>query len=180
MPIAALFLLPLEAFAYWVSCPMETMLFTALFVAAIGVALQERRVQRWRGSSVLFVLLALTRPEGAYLFVICAVVFCVGDLRRGDGMHGLRRHVANVTLFTSVFGGYFVWRYQYYGSLLPNTFYAKVTGGEVQIVTGLTYLRDWCVAFPLLGAMLVVPPVPMSMISPVSFFSAGSTCGRIS
>jgi hypothetical protein len=49
------------------------------------------------------------------------------------------------------------WRWHYYGELLPNTYYAKVTGGAGQLATGLRYLREFSLANPVLAASLALP-----------------------
>jgi hypothetical protein len=41
---------------------------------------------------------------------------------------------------TVVYGPYFLWRWDYYGYLLPNTFYAKVDGTSEQAWLGVRYL----------------------------------------
>ena len=157
VPLALLFLLPLQAFAYWSVSGMETMLFTALLLAGVYLTLQEVATGRWRGSAVVFVLLALTRPEGVFAYVLCTgVCFVLESVRRPSWQHA-RRYAAQVGVFAVGFGTYFGWRYAYYGHLFPNTFYAKVTGGEWQLVSGVRYLRDWALAFPLLAATLLLP-----------------------
>src|SRR5262249_26273266 len=52
---------------------------------------------------------------------------------------------------------FLVWRALYYGELLPNTFYAKVTGGREQLETGIRYLGDALVASPVLAVALLCP-----------------------
>jgi len=155
--LALSFLLPLQAFAYWSVCGMETMPFTALFLAALAVALQESRRRRVLGSAVLFVLLSLLRPEGALCFALCNAALATVEYRRARRWQHLGRYANNLVVFTAGFGTYFAWRYTYYGHLMPNTFVAKVTGGESELVSGLRYLSVWCLAFPFFAATLLFP-----------------------
>jgi hypothetical protein len=156
-PRAWLFLVPLQAFAYWTYSGMETMIFAALFLAGLALCLQESASGRSHGSVWVFVLLALTRPEGVFVFGLCTGVFFVAErLQSGSWAH-LGRHLRSVAIFTLVYGAYFLWRWSYYGHLLPNTFYAKVTGSSAQWINGLGYLGRFAMAFPLLGLTLLAP-----------------------
>jgi hypothetical protein len=49
------------------------------------------------------------------------------------------------------------WRFSYYGDWRPNTYYAKVTGGTEQLLTGLQYAGKFALAFPVLLLALAVP-----------------------
>ena len=155
--LSALLLLSASAFAYWSLRAMETLLFTALLLAAISASLREARTARWRGSGGWFALLALTRPEGPFLFAVFTVALALAErAQRGDWSH-LRRQLANALIVLAVVGAHFGWRWHYYGELLPNTYYAKVTGGSGQLATGLRYLREFSLANPIFAASLLFP-----------------------
>jgi len=53
-----------------------------------------------------------------------------------------RQDLVRILLFGGLWGGYFLGRWWYYGSPLPNTFYAKVDPGgtRAQIMRGVRYL----------------------------------------
>jgi len=155
--LAPLLLLPLEMFVYWSFCTMEAMLFAALLATGLVLALAESRERRRRGAAPVFVLLALTRPEGVFAFALVSGVFLLLDLARDRDAAPLRRALANGVVFGLLYGAYFLWRYLYYGSLLPNTYYAKVTGDEAQFLTGVKNLREFLWAFPLTGLLLALP-----------------------
>ena len=160
--LSALLLLSASAFAYWSLRAMETLLFTALLLAALSLSLREARTGRWRGAGCVFALLALTRPEGAFVFGVFTAALVLAERRlRGDWSH-LRRHLANALSVLAAVAIHLVWRWHYYGELLPNTFYAKVTGGAGQFATGLRYLREFSLAFPLFAASLAFPLVLLS------------------
>jgi hypothetical protein len=96
---------------------LETLLFVALILASFYAYLR-----RWHWVLAGLLLLAsLTRPEGVAL----AGVLLIACWLRGD-----RREVVVPALLLYVVPGaaYFIWRYDYYGQLLPNTFYAKSAG----------------------------------------------------
>jgi hypothetical protein len=155
--LSALLLLASSAFAYWSLQAMETLLFTALLLAGVCSSLREARMQRWRGSGVLFALLCLMRPEGPFVFGVFTAALAFAERSgRGDWSH-LRRHLENALIVFAVVAIHFAWRWHYYGELLPNTYYAKVTGGAGQLATGLHYLREFSLANPVLAASLLFP-----------------------
>jgi hypothetical protein len=155
--LSALLLLATSAFAYWSLRAMETLLFTALLLAAVSASLREARTGRWRGAGCLFALLALTRPEGPFVFGVFTAALAVAERRMRGGWGHLRRHLANLAIVLGVVAMHLAWRWHYYGELLPNTYYAKVTGGAGQLATGLRYLREFSLANPVLVASLVFP-----------------------
>ncbi|NJM09070.1 hypothetical protein HC891_27055 [Candidatus Gracilibacteria bacterium] len=60
--------------------------------------------------------------------------------------------------FAIIFVPYFIWRYSYYGDLLPNTFYAKTGGGLSQVLRGFGYTSSF--ALTLGGPLLLLIAVP--------------------
>ncbi len=154
---SVILLLPAQAFAYWSVASFEAMPFTFLLTVAVACLLRERRAGRGHASSVVFIALSLTRPEGAPLFVGCNLAFWLVDAVRQPTRAALRRHAVNGAIFGVGFGSYFAWRYLYYGRLLPNTFYAKVTGGWEQLANGLHHFSQWALEFPLPAATLLLP-----------------------
>ena len=61
-------------------------------------------------------------------------------------------------VFLGLFGPYFLWRYQRYGFLLPNTFYVKTGGGVLQILRGglLAFVFWMQFGLPLVPAVLTM------------------------
>jgi hypothetical protein len=157
LPLSALLLLATPAFGYWAFRALETMLFTALLLAALALARLELRAGRWRGSGLVFALLTLTRPEAALCFALSTAALLEVERRSSGGWRHLARHAANAAVFGAALAAGLAWRASYYGELLPNTFYAKVTGGGEQLATGLRYLADFSLASPLLAAALLFP-----------------------
>lgn len=157
LPLTPLLLLPLGACVYWAASPMETMLFAALALTAIHLLCVEAEKDAWRGSGIVFFLLALTRPEGVLVYAVATLVFAALECRVQRALRPLRRHVLNAVLFAVPFLGYTLWRVSYFGDVLPNTFYARSVGGSVQLVAGLTSLREWVLALPLFAVTLLYP-----------------------
>jgi hypothetical protein len=125
--IAPLALAANRTFCAWSTGGLETQLFALLTLAAYACFVTERERRSkvpWK-SAALFSLAALTRPEGVLFFGIAGVFSGIDWLYK-------RRRFSALAIWTSVFativGSHIAWRYGYYGYLLPNTFYAKVSG----------------------------------------------------
>ncbi len=118
-------------FAVWTTSGLETRQFTLFTVlgAALFCAWRRDRVDaRGRGGllvagSLAFAAAELTRPEGLLLGG-CAIAWFVVDasfarrLRPGDLLRA-------VLPFAAIVGAHYLWRHQYYGEWLPNTYHAK-------------------------------------------------------
>jgi hypothetical protein len=155
--IAVMFLLPLQAFAYWALSGMEAMLFTGLLLLGIAAALRESRSGRGHVSAGVFLLLTLTRPEGALAFALSTIGYLLAEFARTGSVRSFRRHAVNCGVYGVALTAYITWRRAYYGHLLPNTFSAKVTGGWAQLLGGLQYVGQWGLAFPFLAGTLLLP-----------------------
>ncbi len=139
--IPVLFLASNRTFCVWAVQAMETKLFGATVAASFWVWLRygfagiERG--RWRYLPLLGLvtaLMPLSRPEG-YLFagLIMAAGFFSALKTRDFGSWA-----RNLAGFTLLAGGHLLFRFATYGDLLPNTFYAKVPG--LQIESGAIFL----------------------------------------
>ncbi len=148
------------SFALWSVGGMETAIFTFLLLSAIFAYLQEGEDERLALlSGLLFALAALTRPEGVLVFAVTLLHRAFHQLlverRLLSGPDLLR-----IFSFLGLYGPYFLWRYNYYGYLLPNTFYAKVTteGVGAQMVRGFAHLRTF------LGVHLGWLLIPLTLV----------------
>lgn len=139
---------------------LETTLFTATVLAAIlaflpclrpspRAAMQDIRLM------VLLLATGLTRPEGVAL---AAALGLTGFLVR------IKNQREEILPFVFRFLGfyvapgliYFLWRWRYYGDLLPNTYYVKAGRGEFNIDT-IWALREFFLAYlyvPAAGAVV--------------------------
>jgi hypothetical protein len=159
---------------------METGLFALLALAASERYLAAKGTRRSAlvGAGLLLGLAALTRPEGALLFVLTAAhLVWAGWWTRGrgdagawgqrsaSGERGEPFPLSTLTplsilagAFLALFLPYFLWRLSYYGDLLPNTFYAKTGGGLSQMLRGLQYAGAF--ALTLGGPLLLLIALP--------------------
>ncbi len=93
---------------------LETTMFTTAILFAVYAAISRRRLL----FSFAILLLSFTRPEGVLLSIILLILY------RPVSLKTVLLYIIPCTL-------YFVWRWAYYGQLLPNTFYAKSLLGKI-------------------------------------------------
>ncbi len=149
------------AFPRWSTSGMET----PLFVAAVTAALWAQAAGRMGWATACVCVATLTRPDGA---VLAAVVF-------GFLLPRLRsdwpRVLAGPAVWLGLLALLSAFRLAYYGSVVPNTFYAKVPG--VPLVLGAKYLADFLTdgaGFLLLPAAVAVLREPA--LRPGALFAA--------
>ena len=162
--MAALFLAADGSFALWSVSGLETPMFAFWIALGAFLYLQENFSQRVPYSGIIFALAAMTRPEAGAVFALVVAHQCawrIIDQRkiftRGD--------VVRAFLFVALFVPYWLLRWRYYHSFLPNSFYAKVSpGGPIaQITRGVEHVQQfvgvhlsWLILLPALLALCVV------------------------
>jgi len=107
---------------FWAAAGLETGLFLLLLIASVNMTIcaASRGPGWWVGSGVCFALCAMTRPEGALLAVVTW-----GSVLILERAAARRAIIIGILSFLALYGTYFVWRWSFYGYLLPNSFYAK-------------------------------------------------------
>ena len=146
--IAPWLVLSFLSFAYWTTSGMETPLFTALVTATLVAHARGRLA--W--ATLAAFLASATRPDGV---LVAGVVF---------GLHVLgswRAERWRALLWPAVYAllmlGLTLFRLAYYGSPVPNTFYAKVGGVPplhgVYYALGFFAAGVWPLLFPAAFAL---------------------------
>jgi len=145
--IPGLFLALSGPFATWASSGMETNLF-ALFCLMAGynfVSYWKFRAPKDLSGCFIFLFFAtLTRPEG---FLIFGLIFALSLVLFLLNSVSLKNLVFPWLCYVVPFLAYFIWRVEYFGFLLPNTFYAKTGGSMLQYKRGVDYLRFFFLFF---------------------------------
>ena len=132
-------------FAAWAAAGLETVVFTSLVTAALVHAAGWAREGDDSDCVALFVVLllaALLRPEGLLVAAVILPVSAPFALRDQRG-----RLLVGCAVLAVLYGAYFVWRWQHFGYLLPNTFYAKTGGGWAQATRGAEYVGYFLLHF---------------------------------
>lgn len=147
---AAALLATSAAFAPWLSSGMETVFFSFLIIITYFYSINADTSLRYGISGVLCALLVICRPEGIFL---AAPIFGFHYIMR----RGRAGNCFYISLFKFIFvyAPYFVWRYFYYGSLMPNTYHAKIGFGLAQLSRGAYYLFDYFIAAAFILILLI-------------------------
>ena len=129
----ALLLAASPAFALWAVSGLETVLFIFIMLVALRQYLIEDEIDASNPQSFWsvfwFMLLGMTRPEGAILFIVLTGLRLFTWVRQGVSRKQVSTYLRWVFLIGFLCLVYFVWRWTYFGYLLPNTFYVKAQSG---------------------------------------------------
>ena len=139
----------------WAYAGMEAPVVAALWIGAVALHFREED----RGSLPIFsalltVFAGLMRPDGILIAVVIALSMLAPPSPRRFG-----RTCLYSALVLGLFGGYWLWRWYYFGYPLPNTFYAKVGSSSMRLfLFGGFYVGKGMVALVLpLITLLFVP-----------------------
>ena len=153
VPIAACGYAAIHHAASLAPAGLETALFVLLVTVMLRACLSPGTAARALCLGLLGVAAAMTRPDGA-LPVAMAGLFVLADART---LRSWRPLLAYALPFLLVFAPYLLWRHGYYGSWVPNTFYAK-SGSDPFVAAGVRYVVDFLLCYwPLLPALVVLP-----------------------
>lgn len=156
--VPALFLALSGPMATWASSGMETNIFGLMLFSAcyyfVGYWREQKQFQL--NLAFTFILLAtLLRPEG--LMVFCLMIGMSVILSLNQVKRIAHNHLLPLLLYVIPFSLYFIWRLDFFGDPLPNTFYVKTGGGIDQYLRGGQYLANFSVYYllPLMAPMLL-------------------------
>lgn len=172
--LAAFLLAADGSFVLWSVSGMETPLFAFLIFAGATFYIHEQSDKRQVTgeverltfhvsrhlplSGIFFALAALTRPEGLFVFAITVAHQAAWRVLAERRLF-TRRDLARLFAFALIFVPYWLGRWWYYKSFLPNTFHAKVaaSGPAAQIERGWRHLAQFIGVH--LGWLITLPPL---------------------
>lgn len=132
--------------AYWSPAGLETAAFAFLCLLSLYFYLERSHML------IASLLLAvLVRPEGALLAGI--LIFTEAIVERRVPMFSLKASLSALALSVP----YVLFKIFYYGSLLPNPFYAKTAFAWTQIIDGLQYAGLFFAHYGFYGITLAIP-----------------------
>ena len=139
--------------AFWAGAGLETPLFVLLWLGSreLVASAWESGTRTWLAAAALL-LLPLCRPDGVLPVCTALAVWLVWDLPRHR-----RRWVLCAAVVAAGGACYAAWKLAYYGSLLPNTFQAKVHGATAGVEFGLSYLTSLAGCCPWVVLALLFP-----------------------
>jgi len=156
---AVVILVSNRSYNVWASGGLETRLFTLLTALSLYFFFRKRSLHAGLSMS----LATLTRPDGLLLSALLGLLIVAREWdqqrefqRRFSRRQLLSRIIAQAVRYAtaalSIIGAFLIFRYLYYGQLLPNTYYAKVDASWPEM--GLRYLLAYSYEF---GYWLLVP-----------------------
>jgi arabinofuranosyltransferase len=145
-------------FARWSVAGMETQLAGFLLLASLFFFMRENEAESlFPVSGFLLGLLSLTRPEAPLLFV-AALCVRLWKRRRKWSHHD----TIWIITYAMISVPHLLFRFSYYGSLFPNSYYAKVGGGLKRIIVGMRYSNQF---FAANGGFALLPLIALPFIS---------------
>jgi arabinofuranosyltransferase len=130
---------------------LETSLFTLLLMLSAWLLFPPATTTKNRLglAGITLTLLMLTRPDGILAYASVLVALRFSPLRATDWWRSI------IVLPGLILCAHLLWRWQYYGYLLPNTFYLKQGGDWISFSAGLAEIGSFmlCTA----GIALWVP-----------------------
>jgi hypothetical protein len=132
---------------------LETSMYTLLVTATIASAIRSQSSKQWLWTGLLGTFSALVRPDGLLFYGLAACsCFLPNNLNRSN-----LRNFFSVTLpGFLILIPYAIWKYSYYGNLLPNTWYAKSDLPNAWS-QGFFYLRIYFLSYwPLFAGWIVL------------------------
>lgn len=151
-----LFLATTPAFVYWTWSGMETALFTGLFLATFLLFLREVEGSGgMAGAGACFALALLARPDMAALLPVYLAAMA---LQARPWQTALPRKLITFLAPLALPALHLIWRNAFYGSFLPNTYWAKVGVPRAALLeSGGRYAVHFALAYqlPLWGTLIL-------------------------
>lgn len=184
--LATLLLGTCGVFTSWMMAGMETPMVAFWVLLALLLHGRTREgTHHWVwavATGLSCTLAAMSRPDAGLVFGIIMMDRFLLWLREGN-----RGILVAGAAFACSYGPYFLWRYWYYGHLLPNTFYVKVGGTMDQAFLGLDYtggfmwacffiLAPAFAAFMISGRAFDRPALRTAAVALVGLHMAYVTC----
>jgi len=149
---AALLLAVDVSFVFWTTGGLEVPLFTFLVTASIYSLTNElQKPRKIPLTPILLILTCLTRPEGVLISIIIGIYTLI-NIRK----YGTKKFIQASAIFSAPLIIYAIWKLQYYGDILPNTFYAKVGNKGEDIERGWNFFKTFIEGRTFIISILVL------------------------
>jgi len=173
--MAAVVLATAPYYLFWSQTGLENGLFIYLLVLGLRLAMiEDLKPAAFPYSSVAYLLLAVTRPEGIMYFGIIGAWKIVKLAGKYD-KNSINRLLLWALLVIIPFALFLIWRYTTFGALVPNTFFAKVNNGiRWNLKVGTRYLLGflthalWAPLLVPIVAALITRTTKISQLSDIS------------
>lgn len=135
---AVLALVASPSFQSWSAAGMEHQLLGGLLAAGAWAIHRERFVL----AGILSLACLLLRFD-AFLLVTPIAIVALLQAFPAPNPEAKRKRLLTLLGVASTFAAWHLWRYAYYGDVLPNTYYAKRDNPEVLALSGAGYLSTF-------------------------------------
>ena len=153
--LLALFLVAVNfSFAYWSPAGLETAAFT--FLTLLSVRLYLKR--NWLLAATL-ALAVWVRPEGALLAIIFVFIEALLEKR----LPKFAITAGAIAFVISI--PFLIFKVTYYGSILPNPFYAKTSFDFEQLTSGLEYAGRYFLDYGFVGIGFLITALNLKRLS---------------
>jgi len=126
------------SFAFWLTAGMEPLLVTALLCWANTMVLRQGEING--KAALLYAAAVLTRPD-ALLFAIAAFAFYI-PIKPFQNKSKFLAYLQNAAIFILPLIIHLIWRWSYYGEILPNTYFTKMhPDSSLMIRFGIAYFE---------------------------------------
>jgi hypothetical protein len=146
-----------SSFVIWTTSGLENPLYTLLILLLLWKFLelninQEKQTRLTIMVAIISSLCALTRPDGFIFSGIFPILLLIDVLSKRQSIKdSIKLLVIYASLFMLFFGSYLIFRFIYFGDILPNTYYAK--GGLPALSS-----TDWYEKIEYLFRSISIPP----------------------
>ncbi len=130
---------------------LETSLLSALLAGSFYLYAREGDGWKYGLIGILQALAVMTRPDAILAFAVLATYITIRSIR----LRQVNNLLWLILPFVILYVPYFLWRYNYYGYLLPNTFYAK-SASQSYYKQGFIYIWEFSQRYSL-WAFLFLP-----------------------
>ena len=140
---AAILLFLNRSIPYWSMSGLETSVFVALSMTALFLESRKSHL-----TAAILAIASLLRPEGFIIFLII-VIHRIAVEKRFPFFLSI--------VYFLLFAPFMIFRFFYYGSLLPNTYYAKSGIGIEYITSGVEYFTHFLTTAGAYGVIVALP-----------------------
>lgn len=157
------------AFGVWSTSGLETMPQALLTFLLFEELVFRRDEREWAVPALLGLGLALIRTEGVGWVTVVAGASVLAGLRDGIPLRGQLVRLAKVAApLAALLATYHAWRFQYYGTFVPNTALVKVSSSVRSVVRGAKYVGLFVVS-------TVTPVLPALALGRAAAWTHGPT-----
>lgn len=147
------------SFSAYATGGLETQLHTMLLTTNAYLCVKLFKSPKLQTPSQLILFSAisafafLTRLD-ASVYLAPLYLLLIYSIIRSDSGRRIQQIISLSLPFVFIVSPWIIWKYQYYGHLLPNTFYAKFPNSN-GIHQGLSYVRFYCEQYLFLHLILL-------------------------